>query len=263
VIGGFVTADVAGRHRQGTDGGRAIPHRPRLRLYVFGSLHIEVDRTALVPSPGTGRLLGYLATTPRSQAPREEMAGTLWPEATSPRAFTALRTALSRVRRELGEGWIASEQQLVGLGDEVWCDTREVSRAVDDLGRDDEGDLHRLRDALALYTGDALRGTYEDWALRERDRLRDITLLGYERLLERAIELEDWDLVLETSLSGLAVEPLMESFHRGAILAHGRRGNPAAAMRQYNRLGTLLWRELRIRPSAMTKRALEQALTGA
>jgi DNA-binding SARP family transcriptional activator len=232
----------------------------RLSLYVFGAIRVEVNRRPLMSSPGSGRLLAYLGVHPTS-APREEVAAALWPEATDRQASTALRTALTRLRREIGDHWVEVGQRWLALSSEVWTDCRTLAGAVVDLGGTVTVDLYQARSSLALYTADAFRGRYDPWALAERERLRDTAVLGYERLVGRAANLENWDLVLESSLLGLALEPLLETFHRGIILAHGRRGNPAAAIRQYNRLETLLAKELGIQPSEATLKLLERTVT--
>jgi DNA-binding SARP family transcriptional activator len=149
------------------------------------------------------------------------------------------------------------------MADGVWCDCHSLRDAVRGAGEPCPVDLPKLRRVLALYTADAFRGCYDDWALDHRQRLRQEALLGYERLVERASAAADWDLTLEAGLSGIALDPLMESFHRGVILAHGHRGNPAAAIRQFTRIESLLSRELRLRPSAATREVLSQSLTTA
>jgi DNA-binding SARP family transcriptional activator len=190
----------------------------------------------------------------------EEVAAALWPNAPGQRAGTALRTSLTRLRKDIGERWVVSEGSTLQIADEVWCDCRFLERAVTQPPDGTAVSLGDLRKALALYTADAFRGCYDNWALEQRERLRHLTLLGYERLVERAAAEQDWDLTLEAGLSGIAHDRLMESFHRGVILAHGYRGNPAAAIRQYNRLETLLASELHLRPSAATRAAITEAL---
>lgn len=230
------------------------------RVFVLGSLRLAVGSQTLVPSPSAGRLLGFLAVT--SVAPRDEVAAALWPEGTENQAGTALRTALSRLKHELGGGWVAIHNRELELGGDIWCDCRILENAVQNLaGR--ESDLSSAQDALRLYTGDAFRGWYESWALTTRSRLRDLVLLGYERLVEHACMHQNWDLALEAGLSGTVVDPLVETFHRGIMLAHGHRGNAASVIRQFSRIESLLSAELGVRPSRATRQALEQALAAA
>lgn len=231
-------------------------------LFVFGGTRLRVGAAPVAAAPGVSRLLGFLAAGTGTE-PREEVAAALWPDATGPRANTALRTSLTRLRKEVGDGWVDAGRDTIGIADGVWCDCHCLRDAVRDAAKPHPIDLPHLRKVLALYTADAFRGCYDEWALEHRQRLRQEALLGYERLVEGASAAADWDLTLEAGLSGIALDPLMESFHRGVILAHGYRGNPAAAIRQFTRLESLLASELRLRPSAATREALSRSLATA
>ena len=230
-------------------------------LYVFGGTRLRSGAGTLTATPAGGRLLGYLAAG--GTEPREEVAAALWPNATGSRAGTALRTSLTRLCKEIGDGWVTASRDSLRIGEDVWCDCRTLEQAVRPPVGAPAPSLTQLHRALTLYTADAFRGCYDDWALEQRDRLRHLALLSYERLVERAGAERDWDLTLEAALAGLALEPQTESFHRGVILAHGHRGNPAAAIRQYNRLESMLAAEFQLRPSAATRQALSQALAAA
>jgi DNA-binding SARP family transcriptional activator len=230
-------------------------------LYVFGATRLRSESGALTATPSGGRLLGYLATS--GTEPREEVAAALWPNASSSRAGTALRTSLTRLRKEIGDGWVTANRDSLCIDEDVWCDCRFLERVARPPAGAPTPSLTQLHRALTLYTADAFRGCYDDWALERRERLRHLALLSYERLVERACAEQNWDLTLEAALTGLALEPHTESFHRGVILAHGHRGNPAAAIRQYNRLESVLAAEFQLRPSAATRQALSGALAAA
>jgi DNA-binding SARP family transcriptional activator len=230
-------------------------------LYVFGRTRLRSGNGTLTAAPAGGRLLGYLAAG--GTEPRAEVAAALWPNASDARAGTALRTSLTRLRKEIGDGWVAASRDSLQIDEDVWCDCRSLEQAVCPPAGAPAPSLSQLHQALTLYTADAFRGCYDDWALEQRDRLRHLALLSYERLVERAGSEQNWDLTLEAALAGLALEPHTESFHRGVILAHGYRGNPAAAIRQYNRLESMLAAEFQLRPSAATREAMSRALAAA
>lgn len=230
-------------------------------LYVFGGTRLRSGNRTLTAARAGGRLLGYLAAG--GTEPREEVAAALWPNSSGARASTALRTSLTRLRNEVGDGWVTASRDSLQIGEDVWCDCRSLERAVRPLAQAPVPSLSQLHRALALYTADAFRGCYDDWALEQRDRLRRLTLLNYERLVERAAAELNWDLTLEASLAGLTLDAHTETFHRGVILAHGYRGNPAAAIRQYNLLESTLAAAFQLRPSAATREALSKALAAA
>ena len=237
--------------------GKGRPVAEVRELYVFGGTRLRSGNGTLAASQAGGRLLGYLAAG--GTEPREEVAAALWPNASGARAGTALRTSLTRLRKEIGEGWVTAGRDNLRIGDDVWCDCRSLEQAVRPPAGAPAPSLTQLYRALTLYTADAFRGCYDDWALEQRDRLRHLALLSYERLVERAGAEQNWDLTLEAALAGLALEPQTESFHRGVILAHGYRGNPAASIRQYNRLESMLAAEFQLRPSAATRQAMSRS----
>jgi DNA-binding SARP family transcriptional activator len=231
---------------------------PQRRIYVLGAQRVCDGVRTVTLSPMAQRLVGYLAMS--VQARRGDVATALWPDATDSSSARALRVALSRLRQDIGADWVKSGRQVLELEADIWCDCRVVADAVRALGSPNMIGLDDARKALSFYAGDAFCGCYDSWALGMRQQLHDLALLGYERIVDRAIAAGEWDLVLECSLSGLALEPLHESFHRGVMLAHGHRGNPAASIRQYRRLQDLLTIELGISPSRVTRDAFYAAM---
>src|SRR5262245_56685723 len=112
-----------------------------LRVLVLGELELERDGEPL-PAPKGRRLpglLGWLALDPGLHA-RGEGAGSLWPDVLDESARMSLRTALTELRRALGDELVATRDQ-VGLARDVWVDVH----AFDALARDGHHE-----DALAL-----------------------------------------------------------------------------------------------------------------
>ena len=109
--------------------------------------------------------------------------------------------------------------------------------------------------------GDLLEGSWEDWLLDERERLRD----RYVDALRRAT-----DLAAGTPLDGaptdhreairlarelLRCDPLREDSHRLLMRLHDEAGDRAAALRAYHECEAVLRRELGVEPSAETAAA--------
>ncbi len=112
---------------------------------MLGGLEVEVAGE-LRPLPALGRarsLLAYLALNPEAH-PRGVLAALFWPDVLDESARTSLRTALSAVRKSLGdEGLLVATRDAVSLA-AGWTDAREVERLIA-AGRPEE--------ALALYRG--------------------------------------------------------------------------------------------------------------
>jgi DNA-binding SARP family transcriptional activator len=96
---------------------------------------------------------------------------------------------------------------------------------------------------------DLLPGWYDDWALIERERLRQRTLHALEALskhLSRAGRFAD---AVEAAILAVTAEPLRESAQRVLIEAHLAEGNLVEARRGYQAYRDLVNRELGVEPS--------------
>lgn len=75
---------------------------PRLRIHLFGRLRLEGE-TGPIPLPAkVGSLLAYLILHPELHA-RERLAALFWGDVPDDQAHHSLRTALSHLRKELGD----------------------------------------------------------------------------------------------------------------------------------------------------------------
>src|SRR6476661_7240894 len=102
-----------------------------LRVRVLGDLALEEDgRPLALPVSRRARaLLGLLAVERRAH-PRSQLAARFWPNVLDESARTSLRSALSALRRSLGQGadrYLIADRETVALGgpEEVWIDLAE------------------------------------------------------------------------------------------------------------------------------------------
>jgi DNA-binding SARP family transcriptional activator len=194
-------------------------------------------------------LLCYLAAEGANRS-RRELAELLWPNSDERRARTDLRSALTRLRRVLGEdgasgnghgeggGYLAIDGELLGVEPrEVELDLRtlqvtvslarsETSRsssggrsADDTVGRRDL--MARLEGALGAYRGEFMEGfsledapEFELWLEAERARWRGVfgeLCEGVSRLQAEAGRLKE---AIETTRLWTRHAPLEEAAHR-------------------------------------------------
>ena len=110
-----------------------------VRLLLLGVPSAELDGRAMpFPAGRPGALLGWLALHPGPQA-RRELAGRFWPDVLDESARASLRTALSAVRRSLGDaanGHLVATREAVGLHD-AWVDALAFEQLVAE-GRPEE-----------------------------------------------------------------------------------------------------------------------------
>src|SRR5262245_18299952 len=100
---------------------------------------------------------------------------------------------------------------MVTLGADVATDVGAFEKAVD------AGTPEAAEEAAALYRGDFLAGltvaapAFEEWLMSERERLRELALDAFARLLARQRAAGDTPAALQSALRLLTLDPLQES----------------------------------------------------
>ena len=230
----------------------------RLTLTLLGGFaaHVEDGDPCALSSQKARALLAFLAMPAGQAHPREKLMTLLWGDHPDRQAAQNLRQALFRIRRDLAGAAKALE---VGPGTvslakgAVVVDASEFERLA---SRTDSDALER---ALALYRGDLLDGfnvdspEWEAWRRTERERLHELAVEAFARLLAEQIQAGVLDRAIETAARLLAIDPLQEPVHRALMRLYDRRERRAAALRQYQVCVIVLHRELGVEPDADTR----------
>ena len=228
-----------------------------LRVRLVGELGLEVDGDAVdTPSSAKARaVLAWLALHPGSHS-RSEVAGTFWPDVLEESARASLRTALSSVRRALGEAGaphLKATREAVELGGDLWVDARDFE-ALAAQGR--------LEEALAIGDGELLGGLDDEWARDARDghRERRAELLG--ELAARAERAGDPAGAARHARRRVALDPLSEDATRDLMRRLAAAGDSAGALVAYDELRERLRTTLAIAPSAPTRALADEVRAG-
>jgi DNA-binding SARP family transcriptional activator len=197
---------------------------------------------------------------------REALADLFWGEQPEDRARSCLSTALWRLKQALEPdgvphgAFLVSGPATVGFNSasDHWLDVAAFEEGVAPLrtlrsGADNGHDWSRVEAAVAHYTGDLLEGFYDDWALRERERLRLLYLESLSKLLRHYSETGTTDDAIRCGQQILTLDPLREDIHREVIRLHVRRGHRALAVEQYERCRAVLHDELGVGPMEETR----------
>ncbi|MGH3944918.1 MAG: AfsR/SARP family transcriptional regulator [Pseudonocardiaceae bacterium] len=217
-------------------------------LHLFGGPHVTLGQRRVEIPEGSKRLLVFVALH-RRRVERRHAAGTLWPIGDDIRAAGNLRSALWRLRGA-GIDLLAADKWSLALCDGVVVDVHVVgnwaARLVDGTASDDDlAVLPWWVDAL-----DLLPGWYDDWALVERERMRQHVLHALEALSRRLVRAGRCAEAVEAAILAVGAEPLRESAQRVLIEAHFAEGNWVEGWRSYQRYRDLLCSELDVEPSA-------------
>ena len=251
-----------------------------LRVFLFGGFQIAHDGD---PTPnnkmtrGVKALLAYLLLFRHRVHPREVLAGLFWGDHSEERARSCLSTALWRIRRALEPGQIPKGTYLlttptgeVGFNREsdYWLDVAEFEESASrclaqSVQSRDFVDVCDIENIPILYTGELLEGFYDDWALRERERLRSLYLKSLSHLMLYHRHHGNYEQSLAYGQTILSHDPLREGIHREVMRLYLESGQRAMAIRQYENCSEILKTELGIPPMEETQALYREILNPA
>lgn len=254
---------IAGERRRRTD--RPDGVGPLLRVRALGRTRIRssegpVEQDWLDQRPA--QLLKYLVCH-RDRTPRtEEIAEALWADGEvgsekSVRSLVhALRAKLEPGRNPRAESaFVASRRGGYSLQSEnVWIDVDEFEQSVGSglqalLERRPKVADRRLRRGLALYGGEFLdEERYAEWALPERERLRELLARALTALVEVNCASGDLSAAAEFSRQLADLEPYDSVAQRQHIEVCLMRGRRTEAMRRYMSFKRRMLRDFDAKP---------------
>jgi DNA-binding SARP family transcriptional activator len=94
-----------------------------------------------------------------------------------------------------------------------------------------------------------LPGCYDDWAILERERMRQRMLHALEALSRAMTACGRYGEAVEAAMIAIGVEPLRESAQRALVQAHLAESNFIEARRDFLSYRNLVRRELGVEPS--------------
>lgn len=230
-----------------------------LAIHLLGPLQVELDGQPVTAfkSNKVRALLAYLAIECDRPHHRNKLAGMLWPNHPDSAALSALRDALSNLRsvlddRKSQEGFLRVGQgtlQFTKLSDH-WLDTAAFAELLTG-----EPTLSRLEQAIALYRGEFLEGlsvgdsiAFEEWVLRQRERLGRQVVMALQRLGALHEERGAYAEAQSYARRQLELDPYNEDAQQQLLRALALGGQRNAALVQYAHFRRLLAEELEVEP---------------
>ena len=242
---------------------RTEPHwtgPAELRIAALGRTRVEskegpIGGAWLEQRPG--QILKLLVCERHRVVPAEAIVAAIWPSA-GPRAIANLRQCVHELRdrvepdrpRRMPSSFVVSRQGGYALDRRrVRIDADEFERHVDaGLRAFSDGEataaVKRLREGVELYEGDLFaEDPYAEWAIAERDRLRDLAARALRVLGELALR-EGKLAVAALHFRRLAdIEPYDVAVHRRLIEVFLREGRRSEAHRRYLALRVRMQRD--------------------
>lgn len=234
-----------------------------IRIAVLGGFRVEVGGSELILSKKQKRvleLLMLLIVSHREALSKERIKNIIWPEADPAKAEQNFRSTLTRLRKFLSHDAVLWKDAAVSLNKKIiWADYWELESR---LRRPHDGDTgipagETGGRIFELYRGRLLPGENHSWLLVGREQLHRkccAVFLEYSRGL---LEAGDSDGSLSVLNRALAVDHTVEAFYQLQMQALIRKGLYAEAVKSYQSCASVLSAQLKILPSAETKRIYE------
>jgi DNA-binding SARP family transcriptional activator len=228
-------------------------------VHLFGGPFVTYGRRRVDIPEGSKRLLVFVALH-RGRVERRYVAGNLWPVGDEIRAAGNLRSALWRLNGA-GIRILNADKHGLAIREDVLVDLHAVSAWAARLikgaaSREDLAIIPWGFDAI-----DLLPGWYDDWALVERERIRQRLLHALEALSRQLVREGRCAEAVEAAMMAVTAEPLRESAQRVLIEAHLAEGNWVEGRRSFEAYRDLLDHELGVQPepelAALVRRPMQ------
>jgi DNA-binding SARP family transcriptional activator len=237
---------------------------------------VRVDHQGFSAENSMGRavkaLLGYLTLFRHRFHAREVLAGIFWGDSSDKRARSCLSTTLWRLRKILEPDHVPAGTYLVttstgeiGFNNESdhWLDVAVFENQVNHVLAKpykslESVEAEQVEEALSLYKGELLEEFYDEWALRERERLRSLYLSGQIQLMNYYRYHSAYELGLACARNILNIDPLREEIHREMMRIYCKCGQRTQALKQYETCIKILDSELGVPPMEETQILYEQ-----
>ncbi len=225
---------------------------PQLRLFVLGRTCVTNGDEILEGrwiNNRPGQILKLLIAERHRNVFSDEIISLLWPPSASPDT-RGVRYFVHELRDQLEPGgavrppssFVVATRGGYALDRErVWIDADVFERLVTEgcsvAGRDDDTAKDLIRQGVEMYRGDFLADEpYAEWALHERDRLRDLVAGALRTLAEIETRGDDLTAATATLVRLSELEPFDIDVHRELFSLLLRRGRRSETLRRYETL---------------------------
>ena len=189
--------------------------------------------------------------------PDERICAALWPEADGDLARQSFDSALSRLRKLLGEDdvLIHGARQLSLDQQRCWVDSIALGALLEQTRKPAATELPRLYQRItALYKGRFLPADDAcDWAASRGELLKNRTLDTLALVEQQGERRGQWQEAAECCRKALEIDPLAEEFYRRLMICQHRLGQRTEAVKLYRRCRQVLASQLGLEPSVETE----------
>ncbi|MFL6209933.1 MAG: BTAD domain-containing putative transcriptional regulator [Pyrinomonadaceae bacterium] len=218
-------------------------------------------------------ILCFITSRRHRRASKDTIIDTFWGESDFDAVEKNFHPTVSHIRKALNSRQPLKQNFLLYRdGDYLLSqdfsyniDTEEFDRLVAEAeaarrGGKQERQIELYEQACALYRGDFMQGTYDEWVEEQRAYYREQYLRMLEALAVTAQKAEDWPRTLQLAQEILRDDQFREDVQCMIMRAHAALGNRGAVKELYDNLRRLLRKELGVEPAAETQKLYRQLM---
>ncbi|HEU4596989.1 MAG TPA: BTAD domain-containing putative transcriptional regulator [Pyrinomonadaceae bacterium] len=248
-----------------------------LTINMLGLVEIYRDPARpLAPDAWTSKrardILCFIASRRHRRASKDTLIDTFWRDADPESVEKKFHPTITYIRKALNSNQLLRQNFLLYKdGDYLLnpdfsyrSDVEEfdslVAEAAAARRRGQTERCHQAyEEAVALYRGEFMQGTHDEWVEEQRAYYRDQYLRMLEKLASASQEAGEWERSLSLAQKILRDDPFREEVHCRVMRAHAALGNRSAVKEQYESLRNLLRKELGVEPAQETQRAYRES----
>jgi LuxR family maltose regulon positive regulatory protein len=249
-----------------------------LTISMLGSIDIFRDRARpFAADAWTTRrsrdILCFIASRPHRRAPKDSIIDTFWRDIDLQTIEKNFHPTMSHIRKALNSKQPLKQNFLVYRDGEYQLnsefsyriDTEQFDRFIADAEtarreRNFDQCISLYEEAIALYRGEFMQGSYDDWVEQQRGYYQEQYLRMLESLAAVAEKKQEFMRAMDLAQRILRDDPFREDIHCLVMRAQAALGNRVAVKEQYEALRALLQKELGVEPAAPTQKAYKDLL---
>jgi DNA-binding SARP family transcriptional activator len=240
-----------------------------LEVTLLGGATIRLDEIPInrFRSQTEISLLAYLAHSGQPHN-REALADLLWDAGTTGQSLSNLRTALTRLRTQVGDHLIVTRKTIaISPAVHQQTDSARFQTLLAGVGKEGSaGSMNQLAQGLELYAGGFMAGLslpnaprFNEWLVIEQERLHQLALNGFRQLADWQEQQGSFTAGILTAQRWLTLDPLDEIAQQKLMRLFAYDGRTSEALRVYEKYRDHLQKEMSISPDPDTT-ALYQSI---
>jgi len=274
----FQAAKLPGKSAAGQVTEIALSSKPvtDLAINMLGPVEVQRDPTRpLAVDAWTTRrsrdILCFIASRRHHRASKDKIIDTFWGDTDFEVVEKNFHPTVSHIRKALNSNQPLKQNFLLYRDGDYQLnpefsyriDLEDFDRLLTEgenarRAREFDQSVAAYENAVELYRGEFMQGSYEPWVEEQRTYYREQHLRLLEALAAVAQKKGDWPKSMQLAQRILHEDQFREDIHCLILRAHAALGNRNAIKEHFERLKNLLQVELGVEPSAETRKLYEE-----